>query len=115
MTAYELLAELRHSGVILKAEGDRIKFKPKSLPAETVEMIVEHKPVLLRLLHAEAEPAAANQDDHQPEPTSQKCRRCKSRRFLDVEIHGGQSVRRDCKRCGCFWEFVNWYGKPSSN
>lgn len=116
MTAYELLTELRQHGVVLKADGDRLRFKPRNLPAETVELLVQHKAVLLRLLQAEADPTkAAGPSGQQPEPAAPRCRRCPSRRFVDVVIHGGQSVRRDCKRCRCFWRFVQWYGVPSEN
>jgi hypothetical protein len=38
------------------------------------------------------------------------CRRCRSRTYRDVSIHDGQSVRRDCGRCGRFIGFTVWYG-----
>jgi hypothetical protein len=47
-----------------------------------------------------------------------ECPRCRSTGFLDVPIHNGQSVRRDCARCGRFIVFVVWYGRvlqPSGN
>lgn len=106
MTAHQLLDDLRRRGVVLRADGDLLRFKPRDLPPETIALLREHKPVLLRLLQVEAS---------QPEPTSPACRRCGSVRFRDVRIHGGQSVRRDCGRCGLFWQFVLWYGTPSVN
>jgi len=39
------------------------------------------------------------------------CRHCPSREFIDVPIHAGASVRRDCAECGRFVAFVRWYGE----
>ncbi|REK17366.1 MAG: hypothetical protein DWQ37_06130 [Planctomycetota bacterium] len=39
---------------------------------------------------------------------------CGSTRWIDVPIHNGQSVRRDCRRCGQTIEFPVWYGQPLS-
>jgi TubC N-terminal docking domain len=39
------------------------------------------------------------------------CRRCGHCDAADVPIHTGQSVRRDCARCGRFVEFALWYGR----
>ena len=45
-------------------------------------------------------------------PTGAVCR-CGSTMWRDVPIHGGQSVRRDCGRCGRFLDFPVWYGKDT--
>ncbi|MBN2024923.1 MAG: hypothetical protein JW809_19255 [Pirellulales bacterium] len=37
--------------------------------------------------------------------------RCGSTTWRDVPIHNGQSVRRDCARCGRFLDFPRWYGR----
>lgn len=39
------------------------------------------------------------------------CDRCGSTEFSDVEIHDGQSVRRDCVRCRRTWGFAVWHGR----
>lgn len=39
------------------------------------------------------------------------CTRCGSREFVDVQIHKGASVRRDCARCKRFIDFPVWYGR----
>ena len=39
--------------------------------------------------------------------------RCGSTTWCDVKIHGGQSVRRDCGRCGRLIKFPVWYGKDT--
>jgi hypothetical protein len=41
---------------------------------------------------------------------AQKCRRCGSRATVDTPIHQGQSIRRDCAKCGRFRSFPTWYG-----
>jgi hypothetical protein len=38
------------------------------------------------------------------------CDRCGSTETTDSTIHGGQSVRRDCRVCGRFRKFVVWHG-----
>lgn len=40
--------------------------------------------------------------------------KCGSREFKDVPIHSGQSISRDCARCGKFVMFLKWYGKASA-
>jgi len=54
-----------------------------------------------------ANPAATGK----PTKTGELCRICKSARFRDVPIHGGQSIRRDCALCGKFHGFPVWYGE----
>jgi hypothetical protein len=39
------------------------------------------------------------------------CDRCGATETADIPIHGGQSVRQDCARCGRFRRFSAWYGK----
>lgn len=39
-----------------------------------------------------------------------ECDRCGSRQFRDIDIHGGQSTRRDCAWCGRFHSWPRWYG-----
>lgn len=43
-------------------------------------------------------------------PCTSVCR-CGCDTWHDVPIHDGQSVRRDCAKCGRFIEFPIWYGK----
>jgi hypothetical protein len=42
--------------------------------------------------------------------TAGRCR-CGCEQWDDVPVHGGQSLRRDCARCGRYQRFVVWYGK----
>lgn len=39
------------------------------------------------------------------------CQRCGGRNFRDVKIHGGKSLRRDCKTCHRTTGFPLWYGE----
>jgi hypothetical protein len=43
---------------------------------------------------------------------SAPCCRCGSSRFVDVPVHGGASLRRDCAECGRFISFPVWHGRP---
>ena len=40
-----------------------------------------------------------------------KCDSCRSTDYLDVDIHSGQSVRRDCAQCNRTLGFPKWYGR----
>ena len=51
MTAAEILEDLRRRGVTLVAEGDRLRFHPKTaVPPETRDLLARHKPELLALV-----------------------------------------------------------------
>jgi hypothetical protein len=41
---------------------------------------------------------------------SAACPRCQSRRMIDVLIHGGRSIRRECADCSKFVGFTKWHG-----
>lgn len=43
-------------------------------------------------------------------PKAPSCDRCRHAEFREVPIHDGQSIRRDCARCGRTWGFPVWYG-----
>ena len=70
--------------------------------------------VLATLRHAtEVAPALpAPTREAQAKPTKPVCR-CASTTWRDVPIHDGQSIRRDCRRCGWFMEFPVWYGNDT--
>ena len=53
-------------------------------------------------------------DDGGHHHTSPQACRCGSQKFLDVRIHGGQSIRRDCARCSRTVGFPIWYGRPAN-
>ena len=60
---------------------------------------------------APAEPAAELRAIEAP--AGETCPKCGGRRFVDVPIHGGRSVRRDCAACRAFVRFVVWNGAPA--
>lgn len=53
--------------------------------------------------------------DHQARavdrPGQTVCRTCGCEEYVDVPVHGGRSVRRDCRKCGGFVAFVRWNGR----
>jgi hypothetical protein len=102
-----------------------------------IEQIRRHKPELLNLItiptrwndyhdaitHAFANPS--NREDIGPlwmtdpdgwpgsrppaaKPAPGTCDRCGSDQHKDFPIHGGQSIRRDCAKCGRFISWPNW-------
>lgn len=48
-----------------------------------------------------------------PEGTLAVCDRCERTEHVDVVIHDGQSLRRDCK-CGRTLGFPVWYGRDDA-
>lgn len=114
MNVAELLADLDRLGIRLDADGDRLRYHPRSAATpDLLDRLRTHKAALLAILRrtpddgpvlpvAAAEAAAL--------PTVAVCR-CGSTKWRDVPIHGGHTVRRDCGRCGRFIDFPIWYGK----
>ena len=39
-----------------------------------------------------------------------RCRKCHGEEFVEVAIHGGESVRVDCRKCRAFVKFGKWMG-----
>jgi hypothetical protein len=107
MIVADLMADLARLGIRLEAAGDRLRYSPREgLAPELLADLRKHKAELLAMLageHPEAEPPA-------PEHQTWRCR-CGSTAWRDVAIHGGQSTRRDCGRCGRFIGFAVWQGR----
>ena len=59
------------------------------------------------------EPAPTVATSDAPAKSTKAVCRCGSTTWQDVSIHGGQSVRRDCGRCGRFLDFTIWYNKDT--
>ena len=115
----DLLADCdAHSIRLLLADagGLTIDAPQDALTPDLLDRLKANKAGLLTLLHRpsgfdvdtapDAEPAPAALDG----PAKGICR-CGATTWRDVPIHGGQSARRDCDRCGRFIDFVVWYGK----
>ena len=121
MTAVALMHDLARLGIRLEAHSGKLRYHPRSqVPAELAGRMRVHRSELMEILRAEA-PVDEMPDGHlahdlrdlhggvlhgQHELTV--CR-CGSDRYRDVPIHAGQSVRRDCARCGRFLDFPKWY------
>lgn len=120
MRAAELLMDLGRLGIRLEADGERLRYRPQSaLTPELLDRLKAHKGELLTLLLRPADFGADNAPNAEPTPISDRVAitqpvcRCGGATWRDVPIHDGQSVRRDCGRCGRFMEFPVWYGKPT--
>jgi hypothetical protein len=116
MSAVELFANLNRLGIQLMADGERLRYAPRSaLTPDLIDRMKAHKAELLALLRpavdrSSALPAATvGFPVSLVKPTKPVCR-CGSTARRDVPIHHGQSIRRDCGRCGRFIEFPVWYG-----
>jgi hypothetical protein len=116
MNAAELLLDLGRLGIRLEAHGDRLRYSPRSaLTPDLADRLKAHKAELLVMLRPTPELAPALSvatSDAPAKPAKAVCR-CGSTIWRDVAIHGGQSVRRDCGRCGRFLDFPVWYGKDA--
>ena len=107
MTAQELLIACKARDIWLTpADDDRLNSDapPGVLTAELVDTLKAHKSELLDLLRGPTVP---------DQPKAKAVCRCGSTTWQDFPIHRGQSVRRDCGRCGRFLDFPVWYGKPN--
>jgi hypothetical protein len=116
MNAAELLAELESLGIRVEADGDRLRYHPRSAAtSDVLDRLKTHKAALLAVLRpspAENLALPADATEATVMPTSAVCR-CGSTKWRDVPIHGGQTIRRDCARCGRFIDFPIWHGNDT--
>jgi TubC N-terminal docking domain len=101
----QLLAECQARGIrLLPGEGVALTI---DAPASTVtpELVARLKALKFELLALLRPPA----DPGKPALAVAVCR-CGSTTWRDVPIHDGQSLRRDCGRCGRFIDFPVWCG-----
>lgn len=85
---------------------DHISLHARSEPF--VDQVLQRIPGRVSVIRSEEDPFTARPHAHQ-RPAEGRCV-CGSDRWVDIPIHGGQSVRRDCARCDRFGGFVVWYG-----
>ncbi len=131
MTARELLDELRQAGlsISLTAEGLRVD-GPAAIREVFRERIRAHKQELIdairkeewerdeyqrrmslaRLKEVVRERLQRNRPEGKRSTNGVAICPCGSTEYVDHPIHGGQSLRRDCARCGRFIGFPLWYG-----
>ncbi len=109
MTTAELLSEMVSRGVEFQAHGDMLRFRPAdALRPADVDNIRRHKRQLLALLRAEG--LAYRHPAADPRPL-EGCDRCGATNYIDVVVHNGQSLRRDCACCHRFLGWPRWYGR----
>ena len=118
MSAAELLMDLGRLGIRLEADGERLRFHPRSaLTPELLGRLKAHKGELLTMLLRASDFDVDNAPNAEPAPiidpatTTEQICRCGSTTWRDVPIHDGRSIRRDCGRCGRFICFPIWHDK----
>ena len=82
-----------------------------TLTPDLLGRLKTHKAELLALLRPMPEVVKANPKEIAQAKAVKPVCRCGSTTWRDVPIHGGQSIRRDCGRCGRFLDFPIWHGK----
>ncbi len=50
----------------------------------------------------------------EPEPQENPCRRCGNRKTYLAILHAGESLRRDCAKCGRFYDFPSWHNREET-
>ena len=103
-----LLADCNAHGIRLLVAGNgglTIDAAQDALTPNLLERLKTHKAELLALLRPTPDVAPARR--------SEAVCRCGATTSHDVPIHGGQSIRRDCGRCGRFIDFPIWHGKAT--
>jgi hypothetical protein len=112
-----LLAECDAQGVrlfVADGGGLTIDAPQDALTPDLLDKLKAHKGELLTLLLRASGFDVDSAPDAEPAPVADEratpaCR-CGSTTWRDVPIHDGQSIRRDCGRCGRFINFPIWYG-----
>ena len=124
MSAADLLLDLSRLGIRLEADGERLRYFPRSvLTPNLLGRLKAHKAELLTMLRpapsTKPEPEIA---PHRPVQKLQKPKpvcRCGSTAWRDVVLrqapHNGTTIRRDCAGCGRFLDFPVWYGKDTGH
>ncbi len=69
-----------------------------------------HPDYVEELFAPDVAPLPAEREASPPAKDEAGCDRCGSVRIRDIEIHGGESLRRDCVKCHAFHSFPVWYG-----
>lgn len=116
MTAAELLAEFDRLGIRLEVDGHRLRYHPRSAATpDVLDRLRTHKAALLatlRLTSGGGPTVPVDATEATVLPPAAVCR-CGSTKWRDVPIHGGQTIRRDCARCGRFIDFPLWHGNDA--
>ena len=104
-----LLAEARTAGLTVTGDGDRLVIRGPRKAEVLARRLLDEKAAVLAALRP-----AAEAPGHPASVAVKAVCRCGSTAWRDLGIHGGQSTRRDCRRCGRFICFPIWYGGSST-
>jgi hypothetical protein len=107
----DLLVECEAHGIRLTLVGDdrlSIDAPQAAFTPDLLARLKANKADLLAMLR----PAPTYEAP--AKPAKAVCR-CGGTTWRDVTIHGGQSIRRDCGRCGRFLNFPLWYRKNTGH
>lgn len=138
MNAFQIVDRLERCGITLQARDGKLRFfPPTQLTPDLLGQLKAHKAEILDLLRFQPVGSiddCPRWDDLKPFPVydaplpglhspivpreplpPNTCDRCKGTEYRDTTIHDGQSLRRDCVRCGRFISFPRWYGKSANN
>jgi len=112
-----LLADCDAHGIRLAlADGGLTIDAPEdALTPDLLARLKDHKADLLVMLRPTPDLAPATPTCAAPARPAKAVCRCGSTTWRDVPIHGGQSVRRDCGRCGRFLDFSAWCDKDTGH
>lgn len=85
---------------------------------EAMQVVAEHKPAIVHELYRQIEADIEREaiqwvESLPPEAPAGPVCRCGARGHVDISIHDGATVRRDCAGCGRFQSFPLWYGSPN--
>jgi len=114
-TLNDLLAECDSLGIrLLHANGSGLTIDAPNgtLTPDLLGRLKANKEDVLSLLRSSlaATPAQAVAGSETLAKSADAVCRCGSTTWQDVPIHNGESMRRDCGRCGRFVGFPVWYG-----
>lgn len=118
----DLAGLLTDRGVELRVSSGgelQLRDREKRLTPADRDLVRHYANALADWLTISIEPNGPEDEPSKPaadppvDSTGPRCDRCGSIEFVEVPIHEGDSVRRDCARCRRTWGFPVWYGRPS--
>ena len=107
MDGVNLILAAEAAGLTVQAAGDKLVIRGPRRAEAVAKLLLARKPLVMAALRALA---ALQSPAPPPLPAGPVCRRHPRGGVVDVPIHNGRSVRRDCATCHRFIDFVLWYG-----
>jgi len=118
MTSTSLLAELQS---LWQLQPVTPKVSLDSDPIEWTPAIKRNFDSAMRFFENIAEEMSKHNPDGlgtifpESEPMANSCFRCNGTKSYVAVIHDGESLRRDCAKCGRFVEFATWHDRDATN